>query len=191
MTKSEKLFELYQEREQAIRNNYLNDINERDKLMKSYMTIITPEEDKDKPASTEAIRDIQQASGKMWAKFDELDKPRVEIQAKIDALIKCHNPKVIEIMGDEDGWSVLVEDKREKFSAWVNVWIDTEYNDVMTEWNNDIFYTDYEDDVWQMLHQNDATVYEMFTSEAIYALADKGYIYQNDDGEWLAKEDEE
>jgi hypothetical protein len=157
--------------------------------MDSYRTIVTPEEDKDKPASTEVIQDIQQGARKMWAKFDELDKSRVEIQAKIDALIKCHNPKVIGITGDEDGWSVLVEDKREKFSAWVNVWIDTEYNDVMTEWNNDTFYTDYEDDVWQMLHQDNTTVYEMFTSEAIYALEDKGYIYQNEDGEWFAKED--
>lgn len=191
MTKSEKLFELYQEREQAIRNNPLNDINERDKLMKSYMTIHTPEEDKDKPASTEVIQDIQQGAGKMWAKFDELDKPRVEIQAKIDALIKCYNPKVVEIECNGDTWSVFVEDKREKFSAWVNVWIDTEYNDVSAEWNNDTFYTNYEDDVYQMLHQEDSYVYEMFTSEAIYALKDKGYIYQNDDGEWFVREDEE
>lgn len=191
MTKSEKLFALYHEREQAIKNNPLNNLEERSKLASTYRTIIVPEEDKNKPASTEVIEDIQQAAQKMWNKFDELDKPRVEIQAKIDALIKCHNPKVVEIECNGGTWSVFVEDKREKFSAWVNVWIDTEYNDVSAEWNNDIFYTNYEDDVYQMLHQKDSYVYEMFTSEAIYALEDKGYIYQNDDGEWFAKEDEE
>lgn len=189
MTKSEKLFELYHERERAIKSNYLNEFEERSKLTDSYRTIITPEEDKNKPASTEVIQDIQQAARKMWNEFDKLDKPRAEIQDKIDELIKCHNPKATKINADKDGWSVLVEDKREKFSAWINVWIDTEYNDIMVEWNQYIFYTNYEDDVYQKLHQEDHYVWDMFGSEAINALVDKGYIYQNDDGEWFAKEE--
>ena len=188
MTKSEKLFELYHERERAIKNNPLNDITERGKLMKSYRTIVVPEEDKNKPATTEVIQDIQQASRKMWAKFDELDKPRVEIQAKIDELIKCYEPEVIEIEFNGDTWSVCVADEQEQFSAWVDVWIDADYNDVMTEWNHYIFYTDNENNVWQMLHQDNDEVYDMFTSEAVCALESKGYIYQDEDGKWFVKE---
>ena len=191
MTKSEKLFELYHERERAIKNNPLNEFEERSKLADSFRTIIVPEEDKNKPASTEVIQDIQQASQKMWDKFEELDKPRAEIQAKIDELIKCYNPKATKIEDYEDGWCVFVEDKREEFSAWINVWIDTDYNDVMTDWNKDIFYTNYESDVYQKLHQDNDCVCDYFTSEAVHALETKGYIYQNENGEWFAKEEEE
>ena len=188
MTKSEKLFELYNERERAIKNNPLNNFEERSKLTDSYRTITVPEEDKNKPATTEVIQDIQQAARKMWNKFDELDKPRAEIQAKIDELIKCYNPKVVEIFGDSDGWSVLVADRQEQFSAWVDVWIDIDHNDVMTEWNKDIFYTNDEDEVYHKLHQDDAGIYEYFTSVAIDALENKGYIYQDEDGKWFVKE---
>lgn len=187
MTKSEKLFALYNKRARAIKENLLNNPLKRKELIDSFRTIVVPDELKDQPASPEVISDIQQASQKMWNKFAELDAPRAEIQAQIDLLIKCYNPIAVAIDIGDNGWSVFVEDKKEKFSAWVDVWIDEDSKDVITEWNNTTFYTRDEDDIYQMLHQEADWVWECFTSVAIDALLDKDYIGQNEYGEWFVR----
>lgn len=184
MSKVEQLFDLYNKREQAKKANFLNDSAERLKYMQQFRTVFMPEGHEKDPATTEVIQDIQRASKQMWNKFAELDAPRAEIQAEIDKLIVCHKPVANAVSIDDDGWSVHIYDKEEDFSAWVDVWIDTDHKDVVTDWNQDIFYTNDEYEVFKMLHQENADVYELFTSIAIDVLVERGYIRQNIDGEW-------
>ena len=184
MTKVEKLFDLYHKRERAIKSNPLNDSAERLKYMQQFRTVFMPKGQESDPVTTEVIQDIQRASRKMWDKFAELDAPRAEIQAEIDKLIMCYDPVANAVSVDDDGWSVHIYDKEEDFSAWVDVWIDTDLKDVMTDWNQSIFYIRDNYEVFKELHQENNDVYELFTSIAIDTLVERGYIAQNINGEW-------
>lgn len=173
MTKREKLIELWYKLQTAIKENPLNSESARGIRMNHYR-------------KGEGVVDIQNAAQKMWEDYDNYDKPRKEIQAKIDELIEIHNPKVIDIHKDvDDEWfGVYVNDEEAEFSAWLDVCIDEEHRDIEVDWNQYIFHLYDEDDIYQKLHQENDMVFDYFSSEAVCALETEGYIYQDDDGNW-------
>ena len=180
MTKTEKLFALYHQREQAIKSNPLFNSAERLKYMQQFRTVFMPKGHENDPATAEVIQDIQRASRKMWDTYAELDAPRAKIQAEIDALVACYDPIVVAISANSVGWSVFVLDEAANFSAWVDVYIDKS-KDIRTDWNQIMFDLSNKDDVYQKLYQEDYDVYDLFSSKAIDALIERGYIRQKID----------
>ena len=117
---------------------------------------------------------------------EELEKVLNEVaDDKVQKIIDNYDPQAIKIHLGEDGFSVLVQDRNSKWQAWVDVWVDEEYKDVNTEWNQYIFYNSDESDILSQALQDDDTIYDYATSEAISALEKKGYIYQDENGKWF------
>lgn len=111
----------------------------------------------------------------------ELDEDE---QAKVDEIINNVKPVAVKYEGNsEDGYSVLVKDKNSDFDAWVDVWINEDYHDVETDWNQYIFSVDSEEDrIQQAVQDNTDVIYDMFTSAAIGYLEDKGLVVNGNKG---------
>ena len=111
----------------------------------------------------------------------ELDEDE---QAKVDEIINNVNPVAVKYEGNsKDGYSVLVKDKNSDFDAWVDVWINEDYHDVETDWNQYIFSVDSEEDrIQQAVQDNTDVIYDMFTSAAIGYLEDKGLVVNGNKG---------
>lgn len=100
-------------------------------------------------------------------------------------IIKNFEAKAVKHQGNaKEGYSVLVEDINSNFKAWVDVWVDSDYQDVRTEWNKYIFRTDDDNDVKEKLIMDNDDVFEDATSEAVYYLEDKKLIHQDDQAKW-------
>jgi hypothetical protein len=103
----------------------------------------------------------------------------------IQKIVSNFTPVAVKHSGNEkDGYSVLIKDKKSDFTAWVDVWVDTEYQDVNTDWNMYIFDLKDANDVRQKTLQENTDIFEDATSTAIQYLEDKGVIMQDDKAKW-------
>lgn len=99
-------------------------------------------------------------------------------------MVEKFKPEAVEYNGDtKTGYSVLVQDKNSDFEAWVDVWVNTSTNDIEKEWNQYIFHTNNSKDIFQKEMQDNDTIYDMATSEAVNFLEEKG-ILKNEDAGW-------
>ena len=107
------------------------------------------------------IERIQDASRKMWAEYDLLDKERRDIQTQITDLTRPTGIIVREVIEHESTWvSLLIEDLGLGFQAWMDASYDSDYDDWYFDWNQDIFFTEDLEDVAQMLCQENADLWE-------------------------------
>jgi len=95
---------------------------------------------------------------------------------------KGFKPKVIKIEISDDGFSVLVKDKKSDFEAWLDAWI--EKNDILVEWNQYIFCVDDENDMFAQEMQNDEYINDISTSTVINYLEHNNKIIQDKNGNW-------
>jgi hypothetical protein len=103
----------------------------------------------------------------------------------IQKIVSNFTPVAVKHSGNEkEGYSVLIKDKKSDFTAWVDVWVDTEYQDVNTDWNMYIFDLKDTNDVRQKTLQENTDIFEDATSTAIQYLEDKGVIMQDDKAKW-------
>ena len=84
-----------------------------------------------------------------------------------------------------DGLSVLVQCKKLDVSLWLDVSIDTQYKDVVVDWNKYIFHLNDPQDVKIRDIQDDVNNFDDFSSVAIQYLEYKGLIYQDSEGKWF------
>ena len=81
---------------------------------------------------------------------------------------------------DGTGFSVLIEDKDNNFSGYMDIYIKD--NDVIAEWNKYIFNNTNSKDKSDKRYQD--SNFEECSSVAISYLEDKGLVNQDDDGNW-------
>ena len=110
-----------------------------------------------------------------------------ELSDEAKAIVDNYDPEAIKVEPYDSslGWSVLVKDKNSNFQAWVDVSVDEKYQDVSTEWNQYIFYTDDSSDVLQQELQDNDMIFDYCTSEAIQKLQAEGLIDQDDQAHWF------
>jgi hypothetical protein len=107
------------------------------------------------------------------------------ISQKVDKIASKSKPVALKHSGSpKEGYSVQVKDKTSGFTAWVDVWVDEEYNDVAWEWNKYIFNTDDDSDVLHSALQDNIIIAEEMSSVAILYLEDKGAIRQDNNAKW-------
>ena len=95
---------------------------------------------------------------------------------------KGFKPKVIKIEISDDGFSVLIIDTKSGFEAWLDAWV--ENNDILVEWNQHIFCTDDENDMFAQEMQNDEYINDISTSTVINYLEHNNKIIQDKNGNW-------
>ena len=91
--------------------------------------------------------------------------------------------KVVKHNGDStEGYSVLVEDRKNNIKSWMDCWI--EDGDVGQDWNQYIFSTTNSADKRAKKYQNNIIFFENVADAAIYYLVEKGFFVQDSDGNW-------
>lgn len=115
--------------------------------------------------------------------LEDVDR-ELTLNEKIEKIISEFEPKAVEYNSSDDGWSVKIQDQKSGMEFWVDVWVDTNYNDVETEWNQYIFDIQDDDDQLRSAIQNDNNVWDLASSEAINYLQENNEIKQNEKGEW-------
>lgn len=93
--------------------------------------------------------------------------------------------KIVKFERSEDWISVLVEDTTEKIQTWMDVWI--EDDDLMTDWNKYIFFTEDKNDMKEKEYQETDGNFENVNDVVLEFLNNKKFIIQNDDGSWKLK----
>lgn len=149
MTKFDKMMELHYATEQAKRNS-------------DYYQRLKRE-------SNDLKKEQRDYFDKEIKYFDEII---TENKKRINGLIKISCPKVEKIsFNSQDGYySVYIVDKRAKFGAWMDVAYCEDEEAYTAEWNQYIFYTSDEKDIYQKLHQEDDECFEKFYWAAVYAI---------------------
>lgn len=126
----------------------------------------------------------KRVSKKVKAELD--DNYKKELEQEAQEIIKNFKPYVIKWEKSEYGGSVLIGDKNSDFQAWVDVWISG--NDVGTDWNQYITYTNDPKEYRDLQVRNDTeTVFDLATSEAIYCLEQNNIIGQDESARWFMK----
>ena len=124
----------------------------------------------------------KRVSKKVKAELD--DNYKKELEQEAQEIIKNFKPYVIKWEKSENGGSVLIGDKNSDFQAWVDVWISG--NDVGTDWNQYITYTNDPKEYRDLQVRNDTeTVFDLATSEAIYCLEQNNIIGQDEAARWF------
>ena len=133
--------------------------------------------------TAEPLNDLQSARKNKVQKKAEITLDKDE-QKQVKKIIKNFSPVAVKYEGDsEEGYSVLIKDKKSNFSAWVDVWINESYYDVETDWNQYIFSTNSTEDRIKSAVQDDTeTVYDLATSVAIQKLEEDGLIVNGENG---------
>ena len=91
--------------------------------------------------------------------------------------------KVVKHNGDStDGYSVLVEDRKNNIERWMDCWI--EDGDIRLDWNQYIFSTTDPADKRAKEYQDNNIFFENVSDAAIYYLVEKGLFVQDSDGKW-------
>lgn len=164
-----KLYELFLERRSARNNNPLYTAEARGKRLNELKTIFP--DDPTAPASAEVIQDCINASSQMWKEHAEYEKAELVVQAEINELTNPVEPKVQQVVKDIGGsYSVYIYDEAQDFGAFLWVSYDDKYEDFEVDWAREIFYTDDEDDVAQMLTQENPHIIELYVELAIEAV---------------------
>lgn len=149
MTKFNKMMELHYETEQAKRNSnyYQRQRRESNNLTKEQLDYFDKE-------------------------IKRFDGIIAENEKRIDGLIKISCPKVEKInFNSYSGYySVYIVDNRAKFGAWMDVAYCEDEDAYTAEWNQDIFYTSDERDIYQKLHQENDECFEKFYWAAVHAV---------------------
>ena len=116
--------------------------------------------------------------------LEDIDR-ELTFDEKVNKIVDEFNPEAVEYTADDNnGWSVKIKDKNSEMEFWVDVWVDTNYNDVETEWNQYIFDIQDDDDQLRSAIQNDNNVWDLASSEAVNYLEENNEIKQNEKGEW-------
>jgi hypothetical protein len=106
-----------------------------------------------------------------------------EYEENIEEIVENLEPEAVKFEGNSrEGFSVLVKDKNSDFSAFVDVYM--QGSDVTSEWNQYIFAKNNSKDMLQSDLQDNADVFDYFTSEAINYLEQQGAIQQDDNANW-------
>ena len=116
--------------------------------------------------------------------LEDIDR-ELSQEEQIQKIISEFDPKAVEYNADEGGWSVKIQDQKSGMEFWVDVWIDTNYNDVSTEWNQYIFDITNSNDIIREAVQGDNSVFDLATSEAVNYLEEQNIIKQDDKANWF------
>ena len=116
--------------------------------------------------------------------LEDIDR-ELTFDEKVNKIVDEFNPEAVEYTADDNnGWSVKIKDKNSEMEFWVDVWVDTNYNDVETEWNQYIFDTNNDNDNLKNAVQENSSVFDLATSEAINYLQEQNIIEQDDKANW-------
>lgn len=130
------------------------------------------------------IWDFDNIFDNLCENFDDLDIPEIETFEKIDKVLETpENIKAIKHNADAYGFSILIEHKPADVAAWVDVWI--EDKDISADWNAYIFSLDDSNDLAQKTIQENANLFDYFTSAAIDYLQAAGLIRCDKGGAWV------
>ena len=160
--RAEKVFQLYLEMERAERLNPLASSEARQKRMEEIRQTLTSE--------GADISKIQTASAMMWKEFEGYDAERKELRAQIDRLTNPVMPVVVQVLEDDEGFNVLIEDKALGFEAWLEVYDGPCDEDWEVDWNQYIFYLTDVGDVYQKCCQENENMAEWCIDLAINAV---------------------
>ena len=157
----ELVSQLYKERERAESLNPLSTLGAR-MTRTNEIKATLPDEGSD-------ITKIQIASNLMWKEFEGYDAERKAIQEQIDRLTNPVMPVVVQVIEDNEGFNVLIEDKAIGFEAWLDVW-DACDEDWEVDWNQYIFYLTDVNDIFQKCCQENPNMFEWCLDLAIDAV---------------------
>ena len=116
--------------------------------------------------------------------LEDIDR-ELTFEEKVNKIVDEFNPEAVEYTADDNnGWSVKIKDQKSGMDFWVDVWIDTNYNDVSVEWNQYIFDTNNANDNLKNAVQENNSVFDLATSEAINYLQEQNIIEQDDKANW-------
>lgn len=102
------------------------------------------------------IAKIQTASTMMWKEFEGYDAERKDLRAQINRLTNPVMPIVVQVIEDDEGFNVLIEDTAIGFEAWIDVWDGPCDEDWEVDWNQYIFcLTDVSDIYQKCCQEND------------------------------------
>ena len=104
---------------------------------------------------------------------------------KASTIIKNYEPMAVRCVGGpEEGFSVLVKDKKSQFVAWFDVWVDNQFRDIRCEWNQFIFFLTDARDCLNKHVMDDCDVFSLTDSCAVEYLFDKGFLKQDEKANW-------
>lgn len=150
--RAELVFQLYNEMERAERLNPLASSSARQKRMEEIRQTLTSE--------GADISKIQTASTMMWKEFEGYDAERKDLRAQINRLTNPVMPVVVQVLEDDEGFNVLIEDKALGFEAWLEVFDGPCDEDWEVNWNQYIFYLTDVGDVYQKCCQENDNMAE-------------------------------
>jgi hypothetical protein len=102
------------------------------------------------------IAKIQTASTMMWKEFEGYDAERKDLRAQINRLTNPVMPVVVQVIEDDEGFNVLIEDRALGFEAWLDVFDGPCDEDWEVDWNQYIFcLTDVSDIYQKCCQEND------------------------------------
>ena len=158
----ELVFQLYKERERAESLNPLSTLGDR-MTRTNEIKATLPDELSD-------ITKIQTASNLMWKEFEGYDAERKALQEQIDRLTNPVMPVVVQVVEDNEGFNVLIEDKAIGFEAWLDVFDGPNDEDWEVDWNQYIFYLTDVNDIFQKCCQENPNMFEWCLDLAIDAV---------------------
>lgn len=158
----ELVSQLYKERERAESLNPLSTLGAR-MTRTNEIKVTLPDELSD-------ITKIQTASNLMWKEFEGYDAERKALQEQIDRLTNPVLPVVVQVVEDNEGFNVLIEDKAIGFEAWLDVWDGPNDEDWEVDWNQYIFYLTDVNDIFQKCCQENPNMFEWCLDLAIDAV---------------------
>lgn len=150
--RAELVFQLYNEMERAERLNPLASSSARQKRMEEIRQTLTSE--------GADISKIQTASTMMWKEFEGYDAERKDLRAQINRLTNPVMPVVVQVIEDDEGFNVLIEDSAIGFEAWIEVFDGPCDEDWEVNWNQYIFYLTDVGDVYQKCCQENDNMAE-------------------------------
>ena len=160
--RAELVFQLYHEMERAERLNPLASSSARQKRMEEIRQTLTSE--------GADISKIQTASTMMWKEFEGYDAERKDLRAQINRLTNPVMPVVVQVLEDDEGFNVLIEDTAIGFEAWIEVFDGPCDEDWEVNWNQYIFYLTDVGDVYQKCCQENDNMAEWCFDLAIDAV---------------------
>ena len=160
--RAELVFQLYKEMKRAESLNPLSTLGAR-MTRANEIKATLPDEGSD-------IAKTQTASNMMWKEFEGYDAERRALQEQIDRLTNPVMPVVVQVVEDNEGFNVLIEDKAIGFEAWLDVWDSPCDEDWGVNWNQYIFYLTDVSDIFQKCCQENDNMAEWCIDLAIDAV---------------------
>jgi hypothetical protein len=158
----ELVFQLYNEMERAERLNPLASSSARQNRIEEIRQTLS--------AEGADIAKIQTASTMMWKEFEGYDAERKDLRAQINRLTNPVMPVVVQVIEDDEGFNVLIEDSAIGFEAWIEVFDGSCDEDWEVNWNQYIFYLTDVGDVYQKCCQENDNMAEWCFDLAIDAV---------------------